>query len=195
MTIMSMGLMAQTTAKTVLDKTASVIRNAGDIKADFTASATSGSMSGTIYIHGKQLHLKSSNILCWFDGKTLWTLNKNSNEVNITNPTEAEKQAINPYNFIEMYKQGYTYTMREIKSSNKSCYEITLTASSASNKIKKMVVIVDKSTYYPLSVAMQKGKNTTAINISNCKTNQKFSDATFKFNKAAYADVDIIDLR
>ncbi len=191
----SIGLMAQSSAKAVLDKTAATIRNAGDIKANFSATATAGSMTGTIYIHGKQLHLSSPNILCWYDGKTLWTLNKQSNEVNITTPTAAEKQTINPYFFIELYKQGYSYTMREIKSSGKPCYEITLNATSASNKIKKMVVVIDKKTYYPVSVAMQKGKGTTVINISNCKTKQKFSDSTFKFNKAAYKDIEIIDLR
>jgi len=193
--ILSLGAMAQTTAKAVLDKTSSVIRNAGDIKADFTASSSAGSMTGTIYIHGKQLHLSSANIMCWFDGKTLWTLNKQSNEVNITTPSAAEKQAINPYNFIEMYKSGYNYTMRETKSTGKACYEVTLTATAKSNKIQKMIVMVDKSTYYPLSVAMQKGKGTTIISISNCKTKQKFSANTFKFNQAAYKDAEIIDLR
>ena len=47
-------------AKAVLDKTASVIRNAGDIKADFSATSTSGSMSGTVFLHKNMLHLTSS---------------------------------------------------------------------------------------------------------------------------------------
>ena len=182
-------------AKAVLDKTSAVIRNAGDIKADFSANATSGSMSGTIYIHKNMLHLTSSNAKCWFDGKTLWTYRKNTNEVNITTPTAAEKQSINPYQFINMYKKGYTYTMRETTLRGKATYEVTLNATSPTNKLRKMVINIDKATYYPVSVNMQRVKGITTIYITSCKTKQKFNPKTFSFNSSDYPSAEIIDLR
>ena len=155
-------------AKAVLDKTASVIRNAGDIKADFSATSTSGSMSGTVFLHKNMLHLTSPGIKCWYDGKTLWTYRKETNEVNITTPTAAEQQSINPYLFINIYKKGYAYTMRETKLKGKA---------------------------YPISVNMQRAKGSTQIYILNCKTKQKFKDATFRFPSAEYKSAEIIDLR
>lgn len=195
--IMSICAIAQSpNAKTVLDKTSSAVRNAGDIKADFTATGSQGSMSGTIYIHKSMLMLQASTMKCWYDGKTMWTFNQKNNEVNITIPTAAEKQTINPYQFINIYKQGYSYSMRNVTSGGKPCYEVTLTATSATNKIKKMVIAIDKTTYYPVTVMMQraKGGNTT-ISIRNCRTKQKFPESMFKYNKTLCPGAEIIDLR
>lgn len=185
-----------TNARSILDKCSAAVGNAGDIKADFTASGTQGSMSGTVYLHKNMLMLQSSTLKCWYDGKTMWTYNPKSNEVNITNPTAAEKQAINPYNFINIYKQGYTYSMRNITSGGKQCYEVTLTATNATNKIKKMIIAIDKSTYYPIIVTMQRAKGgTNTISIRNCRTKQKFADSMFKYNKSQCPNAEIIDLR
>ena len=181
--------------KNILDKTAYAIRNAGDIKARFSASASTGSLNGTIYIHKSMLHLQSSNIKCWYDGQTLWTYRKSTNEVNITTPTPAEKQDINPYQFINVYKKGYSYVSKETTLRGKACYEIHLTATSPSNKLKKMTIFIDKRTYYPLRVCLQRNKSTTEINILSCATKQKFKEATFKFKKADFPGVEIIDLR
>ena len=182
-------------AKNVLDKTAAAIRTSGDIKANFSASATSGCMDGTIYIHKNMFHLSSPNVKCWYDGKTLWTYRKQTNDVNITTPTVAEQQSINPYIFINMYKKGYTYTMRETTMRGKACYEITLNATSASNKLRKMVISVDKKTYHPVAVDMERAKSSTTIYITSCKTNLNFSPSTFKFKRADYPSAEIIDLR
>ena len=182
-------------AKALLDKTSAVIRNAGDIKADFSANATSGSMSGTVYIHKNMLHLASSDVKCWFDGKTLWTYRKSTNEVNITTPTAAEKQSINPYHFINIYKKGYSYTMRETTLRGKGAYEVTLSATSPANKLRKMVITIDKTNYQPLAVNMQRAKSSTTIYITSCKTKQKFNANTFSFKRSDYPTAEIIDLR
>lgn len=182
-------------ARQVLDKTAATIRQAGDIRADFSATSTSGSMSGTVYIQKNKLVLTAQNVKCWFDGKTLWTYNKHNNEVNITTPTQAEQQSINPYLFLNIYKSGYKATMKDVTLSGKACYEVTLTATSAANKLKSMVVCINKANYYPLSVKMNRQKGSTTIYITNCKTHQKFKPAFFRFNAKECAGAEIIDLR
>ena len=91
--------------------------------------------------------------------------------------------------------KGYAYTMRETKLKGKACYEVTLSATSPTNKLRKMVVNIDKATYHPVSVNMQRAKGSTQIYILNCKTKQKFKDATFRFPSAEYKSAEIIDLR
>lgn len=182
-------------ARSVLDKTASVIHNAGDIEAKFSATSSGGSMTGTVYLHKNMLHLNSANAKCWYDGKTLWTYQKQTNEVNITTPTPAEQQNINPYLFINIYKKGYSYTLRETILRGKSCYEVTLTATSASAKLRKMVITIDKSNSYPLAVDIQRAKSNTHIDILSCKTKQTFSANTFVFPASEYKSAEIIDLR
>lgn len=190
------GIYAQNNAaRQTLDKTAAAIRQAGDIRADFSATSTSGSMSGTIYIQKNKLVLTSPNGKCWFDGKTLWTYNKHNNEVNITTPTQAEQQIINPYIFLNIYKNGYKYSQKEVKMHGKTCYEVTLTATSAANKMKSMVVCINKANHYPISVKMNRQNGSTTIYITNYKTHQKFKASTFRFNPKECAGAEIIDLR
>lgn len=182
-------------AKNILDKTASAIRSAGDIKAEFSASSSSGKMNGTIYIHKSMLHLQSTNIKCWYDGKTLWTYRKSTNEVNITTPTQAEKQNLNPYFFISIYKKGYAYTIKNANIRGKACHEITLNATTRNSKLEKMIVYVDKKTYYPLRVCLQRNEKNTSIDILQCQTKQKFNESTFRFKKNEFPGVEVIDLR
>lgn len=74
----------------------------------------------------------------WFDGKTQWTYVRQNDEVNVNTPSAADLQAINPYNFIYMYKQGYAATMT--KSGNS--YIVTLKGKGKS--ISEMVITINK---------------------------------------------------
>ena len=88
-------------AQQVLDKTASVVSNKSGVEASFTISSKQyGNTNGTIAIKGRKFHADTNEATVWFDGKTQWTYVKQNDEVNVNNPTAADLQAINPYNFI-----------------------------------------------------------------------------------------------
>ena len=93
--------MAQT-AKSVLDKAAANITVKDGIKANFKMVGGIGNATGTILIKGKKFHATTHKAIVWFDGKTMWTYMKDNEEVNVSNPSEAQLQAINPYNFINI---------------------------------------------------------------------------------------------
>ena len=101
------------TAKSVLDKAAQTITVKEGVKANFKMTGSHGHTSGTILIKGKKFHATTTVATIWFDGKTQWTYMKNNDEVNISTPTEAQLQAINPYNFINLYKNGYASTLNK----------------------------------------------------------------------------------
>ena len=176
-------------AKSVLDKTAAAVSNKNGVKADFTMSGGMGNVSGTIAVKGRKFQATTPVATMWFDGKTMWTYMKKNDEVNVTTPNEAQLQKINPYNFINLYKQGYDITMT--KSDNS--YIVHLTAKSA-NKIQEMFVTVDKKSYHPTQVKMLQGKKWTVFDITNLKA-QKVADATFAFNSKDFPSAEVIDLR
>ena len=176
-------------AKNVLDKTAAVVSNKSGVQANFTMSGGMGNVSGTIAVKGRKFHATTPVATMWFDGKTMWTYMKKNEEVNVTTPNETQLQKINPYNFINLYKQGYDITMT--KSDNS--YIVHLTAKSA-NKIQEMFVTVDKKSYHPTQVKMLQGKKWTVFDISNLKA-QTISDATFSFNAKDFPSAEVIDLR
>lgn len=178
------------TAKSVLDKAAATISAPQGVKANFKMSATSGSTSGTIAIKGRKFYATTPQATVWFDGKTQWTYMKNNDEVNVSNPTEAQLQAINPYNFIHLYQRGYNYT---INTTGKD-YVVHLLASNTKNKIKELFVSVDKKSYQPKQVKMLQDKKWTTFDISGIKK-EKIADSQFRFNSKDFPKAEIIDLR
>ena len=177
-------------AKSVLDKAAASVTVASGVKANFRMTTTTGNTSGTIAIKGKKFYATTPQAKIWFDGKTQWTYLKNNDEVNVSNPTEAQLQAINPYNFINLYKNGYTYTMNTAGTN----YVIHLTSNSADRKIKELFITVNKKSYEPMQVKMLQGKKWTTFDITSIKK-EKIADSQFRFNSKDFPNAEVIDLR
>lgn len=187
--LMSMGSFAQS-AKAVLDKAAGTITAQSGVKANFKMTTANGSTSGTIAIKGKKFYATTPQAKVWFDGKTQWTYLKNNDEVNVSNPTEAQLQAINPYNFIHLYKRGYTYTMNTAGTD----YVIHLVANSTDRKIKELFISVNKKTYQPKQVKMLQGKKWTTFDINSIKK-ENIADSQFRFNAKDFPKAEVVDLR
>jgi outer membrane lipoprotein-sorting protein len=181
--------MAQT-ARQVLDKAAKTVTSESGVKADFKLTNSVGSTNGTIAIKGVKFHATTPQAIVWYDGKTQWTYMKNNDEVNITTPTAAQQQAINPYTFINLYRQGYKLTMNKSASS----FTVHLTAQESSRKIQELFITVDKKSYQPTQVKMLQGKKWTTFDISGIKK-QQISDATFRFSQKDFPSAEVIDLR
>ena len=177
-------------AKTVLDKAAATITAQTGVKANFKMTAVSGTTSGTIAIKGKKFYATTPQAKVWFDGKTQWTYIKDNDEVNVSTPTEAQLQAINPYNFINLYKRGYAYTMNTAGSE----YVVHLIANSTDRKIKELFISVNKKSYQPTQVKMLQGKKWTTFDITNIKK-ESIADSQFRFNSKDFPKAEIIDLR
>ena len=187
--LLSTATMAQT-AKSVLDKAAAHITVKEGVKANFKMKGGIGNASGTIVIKGKKFHATTSKATVWFDGKTMWTYMKDNEEVNVSNPSEAQLQAINPYNFINLYKNGYASTLNTTGNS----YVVHLTSTAKDQKIKELFVTIDKKSYHPTQVKLLQGKSWTIFDISDL-SKSKIADSQFRFNAKDFPQAEVIDLR
>ena len=107
--LIAVAVSAQT-AREVLDKTAKTLSNKGGITASFSIK---NGAAGTISVKGKKFQATTPDGIVWFNGKTQWTYVKQNSEVNVNNPTDAELQAINPYNFVYIYRNGYKAELKD----------------------------------------------------------------------------------
>ena len=184
------GIQAES-AKSILDKAAAVVSNPSGVKAHFQMiSKQFGSTNGEIAVKGNKFHATTPDATIWFDGKTQWTYMKGSDEVNVSNPSEAELQAINPYNFINIYKKGFKLSAKTVDNS----YEVHLKPTNKTRKIQEMYIIVDKNTYHPTHVKMLRKDKWSVIIISQL-TATSLNDAMFQFNAKDFPQAEIIDLR
>lgn len=179
------------TAKQVLDKCAAAVSARDGIQADFTMnSAQYGNASGHIAVKGKMFRAHTSVATLWFDGSSLWTYMANNDEVNVSHPSESQLQVMNPYNFIYMYKSGYSYTMTHTAKT----FSVHLTASNAQKRVREMFITVDKATYHPQEVKLLQNQKWTTFTIKNLKKGH-LKDSEFRFNSKDYPSAEVIDLR
>ena len=190
MLLLSVGAQAES-AKRILDKAAATVSNPGGVQAHFQMiSKQFGTTEGEIAVKGNKFHATTPDATIWFDGKTQWTFMKGNDEVNISNPTEAQLQAINPYNFINIYKKGYKLEAKKVEH----FYEVHLIPTDKNRKIQEMYIVVDETSYHPTHVKMKQKDKWSTIVISRLKT-ASLSDNLFKFNSKDFPQAEIIDLR
>lgn len=193
MSFVAMIMVAQTTenARKVLDKTASIVGRKGGASASFkVTSAKYGDASGTISIKGNKFHATTPQAIIWFDGKTQWTYMKSTEEVNVITPNEAQQAALNPYQFITLYKTGFNMSMKTIGG----YYQVHLTAQNKKRSVQEMYININKKTYVPSQVKMRQGTAWTTISISNFKAANQ-ANSLFTFNAKDFPKAEVIDLR
>ena len=190
MLLLCMGVSAEN-AKSILDKAAATVSNPGGVQANFQMiSKQYGSTNGTISIKGRKFHASTPQAIVWFDGKTQWTYMKQNDEVNVSTPTEAELQSINPYNFINIYKKGFKLSSKKVNNS----YEVHLKATDKKRNIQEMYIIVDQQSYRPTHVKMYQNGKWTVLLINGLKSTS-LSDGLFQFNAKDFPQAEVIDLR
>lgn len=178
-------------AKTVLDKAAAVISNGNGVSADFRTSGKQyGNTGGTIMLKKQLFYITTPQAAVWFNGKTMWTYMKKNNEVNVSTPTKKELQAVNPYNFINMYSKGYSYKMT--KSGNE--YIVHLTSTGKEQGKPEMVISVNRSTYFISKIKIRQGQAWSTITITNFRK-AALSNSKFSFSPKMYPNAEVIDLR
>lgn len=191
----------QTSAKKVLDATADKLTRNGDIqlsfKADqFTSGQQNGSAFGNMQISGNKFKITTPDMITWYNGQTQWSYVLNNEEVNISTPTEEEQQNINPYAFVNIYKKGYNYSMRETTLRGKACYEVTLIAQDKKSSLPTIILDIEKGNRVPLCVRLQHDAQTwTRITIQSYEDKQSFPANHFEFNRHDFPQAEIIDLR
>ena len=179
------------TAKDVLDRAAQALSNRQGVTARFNISGPNFSPTdGNISIKGNKFMASTEVANIWFDGKTQWTYMKQNNEVSVSSPSDQELPAMNPYNFINLYKKGYSYTMQN----KASAYEVHLVAKDKKRHVQEMYITVSKKNYHPTQVKLKQRGGWTTISISQLKA-ARLSDATFRFNAKDYPHAEVIDLR
>lgn len=176
-----------TEAKKILDKAAAKVNLKSGATADFSISGGKLAQSGSIAIKGNKFNARTDKAIIWYNGKTQWLYNSTSNEVNISNPSAAVQQSMNPYTFLNLYKQGYDLSVE--KSASGQLIHMV----GKGKSISEMYILIDKS-YTIKQVKMKQKNQWLVINISNFKQ-KSLSDAAFTFNSKDYPKAEVIDLR
>ena len=176
LTCITLGAQNNSQAKQILDKTAAVVGYKGGATASFTMSGKYGEASGTISI-------------IWYDGKTQWAYNRQADEVNVSEPTAEQQQSLNPYAFINLYKNGFNMSSQKIATN----YRVHLKAQNQKREIKETYITINRN-YQPTEIKIRNAKGWSTIKVKNFQKKNLGND-TFRFNAKKYPQAEVIDLR
>ena len=191
-------------AKDILDKASATFSKAGDLSAAFTmnikdvANGINESSEGSIEIQGAKYHIVMPDNEIWFNGKTQWVFQKSWDEVNISEPSEQEVQALNPGTIFSIYKKGcnYKYLGEKTDIKMRKVHEIELIPQNKKGDMAKIILQVGTTDLMPSMIHVHfTNKVENIIYITKYQTNLTLSDTNFTFDKTKYPNAEIIDLR
>ncbi len=204
--VSSLSLFAQKNdpeAKAVLDAVSKKFRSFTTVQANFTYKVENAegkaisTKTGTLWMKGMKYKIVFGGQEIFSDGKTVWSYDKASKEVTVTN-LDAAGGAITPQKlFTNFYDQDFLYMLNgEKKIGNKVIQEIEMTPTDKSKAFHKVYVQIDKAakTIYSTRV-LENGGNRYSYTVTNMKTNVALADAMFTFDKSKYPGVEVVDLR
>ncbi|MDL2222718.1 hypothetical protein LJB98_01300 [Bacteroidales bacterium OttesenSCG-928-M11] len=191
-------------AKDILDKAAEAFQNAGNTSISFVVNiqdknqGASESFEGKIDLQGEKFHLDTPDLESWFDGTSQWTLQKEWDEVTISNPSKEDVRMLNPNMVFDLYKTGSNakYIGRKTDIKNRDVYEIELNPKNDKGDIVRILVDISTKSYFifKIEIEFKNGvKNIFYIDKYVIKTN--FLSDHFVFKNDNYPDVEVIDLR
>jgi outer membrane lipoprotein-sorting protein len=190
-------------ARAILDKASGAYTKAGAVTASFTLDAKDAkakntySYDGKAYMKGDKFKIEIPDAITWFDGTTQWVYVKDTEEVNISNPTGEELQGISPSVLFSIYKKGYDLSYKgEKREAGKTLQQVELSPQKKNADITKILVSVDKATsiFYKIILTDKAGIQNT-LTIKSYQAGSNIPDATFTFNKKEYPNAGIVDLR
>lgn len=192
---LSLALPAQEEAKALLERTAEAVRSSEGIVATFSVQAQGETGEGTIWLRGSKFKLETEGIVTWFDGRTQWTLVEATEEVNVSEPSAEELQAINPYAWLSLYKQGYSVKFAD--EANAGERAIVMTSTRPRTDMQCIVLVINERTLAPvrLTMAGRGGRDVAVIFIRSYDATRKYPEEMFTFPAAEYPEVEVVDLR
>ncbi len=190
-------------AKKILDAVSAKFKTFKSVKANFSlaienaSGKNQGTKTGNVQMKGAKykVTLDGQEIFC--DGKTIWTLDKAANEVQITTLDNSSGSITPQKLFTNFYDKDFLYMLNEEKKVGpKSVQVVELTPVDKSKPFFKVLVEVDKAAKTLMSTKVfEKNGNRYIYSVSAMNTSGDIADNVFLFDARKFPGVEVIDLR
>ena len=181
-------------AKELLDQVTTKVKSYDNIVIDFKYSLTNSKENinqeskGNVTMKGNMYVLNLMGVTKIFDGKKIYTINPEDEEVSISKLNEKDDNAITPSKMLTFYNSGYKYTWdinQNIKG--RQIQYIKLTPTSGKDQRKEILLGIDIQTknIYNLIEVGKNGTKTT-LTVNSFKINQPLSKNQFTFEASKY---------
>lgn len=180
-------------ASTLIADASARLSAAKSVTATCKITSASGIENATLIMSGSKFFIKSPHAEIWYDGTTLWSYSRQTNEVTLSEPTPEEISQINPLAVIEAFTASYTPSLLAPAAGKKN---IKLSAKSPSQAISSAEISLNSSTLTPsaITLILSSGQKIT-IAISSLKFGGKLPESTFTYRISRHPSAVLVDLR
>ena len=184
-------------AETLLNEVSNKIKSYKNISIDFKYELNnvneenmSQETRGDVVIEGEKYKLNILGVTRIFDGKTLYTISPEDEEVTISSDNSDDESTISPSDMLSFYEDGYTYKMDIVQNvKGRKIQYIKLSPMDTNSEIKHVLLGIDATTKHIYNL-IEIGKNgtKTTLTVNSFQTDQPISKTLFTFDESKYAD-------
>jgi len=194
--LMSFNGFAQNSDKAaaLLNEVSTKIKGYDNISIDFKYSLKNLSENisqetrGDVVMLGDKYKLNILGATRIFDGKTLYTISPDDEEVTVSSDNTENEGSITPSKMLSFYEDGYTYAMDIVQNiKGRKIQIVKLTPIDTDSEIKQVLLGIDAQTKHIYNL-IEVGKNgtKTTLTVNSFKTNEPISKTLFTFDKSKY---------
>ena len=193
---LSVSTFAQNKGRILLNEVSEKVKNYENISIEFKYALENISENikqetkGDVVMQGDKYRLNILGITRLFDGKTLYSISAEDEEVTISSDNNDENDAITPSKMLSFYEDGYMYALDIEQSINgRKIQYVKLTPIDSNSEIKNILLGIDAQTKHIYNL-IQVGKNgtKTTLTVNSFKTNMPLSKTLFTFDANKYKD-------
>jgi outer membrane lipoprotein-sorting protein len=183
-------------AETLLKEVSTKIKAYENISLDFkyelnnVSENISQETRGDVVMEGEKFKLNILGITRIYDGKTMYTISPEDEEVTISTDNTEDESTITPSKMLSFYEDGYIFKMDIVQTiKGRKIQYVKLSPIDTDSEIKHVLLGIDATTKHIYNL-IEVGKNgtKTTLTVNSFKTDQPISKTLFTFDESKYSD-------
>jgi len=141
-------------------------------------------------MQGDKYVLNIMDITRIYDGKTLYSISPEDEEITISSENSEDDSTITPSKMLSFYKEGYTFKMDIIQTiKGRKIQYIKMNPIDSDSEIDHILLGIDIKTYHIHNlIEIGSNKTKTILTVNSFKTNQALSKSLFTFDDKKYSE-------
>jgi outer membrane lipoprotein-sorting protein len=194
--LLNISSFAQKSGKALLKEVSDKVNSYENISIDFkyvlenTSENIKQETRGDVVLQGDKYKLNILGVTRLFDGKTLYNISPEDEEVTVSTKKDDDEDIIAPSKMLSFYENGYTSTMDIIQDvKGRKIQYVKLIPIDSNSDINYILLGIDAQTKHIYNL-IQIGKNgtKTTLTVNSFKTNEPLSRTLFTFDANKYKD-------
>lgn len=181
-------------AKALLDEVSAKIKSYDNITIEFKYALNNPKENinqeskGNVTLKGNLYHLNFMGVTKIFDGKKVYTIVPEDEEISISKFDDSDKDAITPNKMLTFFNSGFKYSWDIVQNvKGRKIQYVKLVPVSSKDQRKEVLIGIDAQTKHIYNL-IEIGKNgtRTTLTVNSFKTDQPLSKNHFTFTESKY---------